>query len=80
MVQTSPHIDPFVKDLVLLDVAGVALLTLLINASTTETADTADTSNEGARRRYNKVHQEWNAGHAEKHAVEEYNTSHKPQG
>ena len=36
MVQTSPHIDPFVKDLVLLDVAGVALLTLLINASTTE--------------------------------------------
>jgi NhaP-type Na+/H+ or K+/H+ antiporter len=36
MVQTSPHINPFVKDLVLLDVAGVALLTLLINASTTE--------------------------------------------
>ena len=36
MVQTSPHIDPFVKDLVLLDVAGVALLTLIINASTTE--------------------------------------------
>jgi hypothetical protein len=36
MVQTSPHIDQFVKDLVLLDVAGVALLTLVINASTTE--------------------------------------------
>ena len=36
MVQSSPHIPDFVKDLVLLDVAGVALLTLLINASTTE--------------------------------------------
>lgn len=36
MVQTSPHISQFVKDLVLLDVAGVALLTLIINASTTE--------------------------------------------
>jgi len=36
MVQTSPHITKFVKDLVLLDVAGVALLTLIINASSTE--------------------------------------------
>jgi len=36
MVQSSPHISHFIKDLVLLDVAGVALLTLLINASTTE--------------------------------------------
>jgi NhaP-type Na+/H+ or K+/H+ antiporter len=36
MVQTSPHISKFVKDLVLLDVAGVALLTLIINASSTE--------------------------------------------
>ena len=36
MVQTSPHINKFVKDLILLDVAGVALLTLIVNASTTE--------------------------------------------
>jgi NhaP-type Na+/H+ or K+/H+ antiporter len=36
MVQTSPHISKSVKDLVLLDVAGVALLTLIINASSTE--------------------------------------------
>jgi len=36
MVNSSPKISHFVKDLILLDVAGVALLTLLINASTTE--------------------------------------------
>jgi NhaP-type Na+/H+ or K+/H+ antiporter len=36
MVQSSALIPDFVKDHVLLDVAGVALLTLLINASTTE--------------------------------------------
>ena len=36
MVDSSPYINKRVQDLVLLHVGGVALLTLLINASTTE--------------------------------------------
>jgi len=35
IVATSPGIDRYVQDLVLLDVGGIALLTLLINATTT---------------------------------------------
>ena len=35
IVATSPGIDRHVQDLVLLDVGGIALLTLLINATTT---------------------------------------------
>ena len=35
MVATSPGIDRYIQDLVLLNVAGIALLTLLINATTT---------------------------------------------
>jgi len=35
IVAASPGIDRYVQDLVLLDVGGIALLTLLINATTT---------------------------------------------
>ena len=35
MVVTSPHINDYIKDVILLHVGGVALLTLLVNATTT---------------------------------------------
>lgn len=35
MVVTSSYIDEYVKDIILLHVSGTALLTLLINATTT---------------------------------------------
>lgn len=35
MVAQSKKVDPFVQDIVLLHVGGVAILTLLINATTT---------------------------------------------
>jgi len=37
MVQASPKIPRYVQDVILLHVAGIALLTLLINATTTGT-------------------------------------------